>query len=351
MAAMAPAKKTLYEILGVPADAGPEDIGHAHERRVLEMRRMNNPDPNATALVQQAYEVLSNPKRRAAYDAGLVTAAEKSAAAQQATDLEIEAGDGEDDRGRKLRLLGMVGGMALILVALFFVFRPRQPPAPPPPEPVVEAPKPPPPPPPKARTANEIVADANTSSGQLLSYSMSGAATPLGMAVEVETGQMVTTCHAITAGGKLVVRVGKEVLPADLTITDETLDLCRLSVAGLTTPPHRIATEDAKAGDKVFVVSMNAKGEVAATEGKVNQLRPTPHGPVIDVSAPIAASGSGGGVFNEFGQLVGIATAPHAFGAGLNVAIPASWLAQMRSRSTNPPPAPAPAPASPPASQ
>ena len=352
MAAMAPAKKTLYEILGVEADAGPEEIGHAHERRVLEMRRMNNQDPNATALVQQAFEVLSNPKRKAAYDASLVTAAEKSAAAQQATDLEVEpGGEDDDDRGRKMRLLGMIGGMALILVALFFVFRPRAVPPPPPPEPVAEAPKPPPPPAPKARTANEIVAEANASSGHLLSYSMSGAATPLGMAVEVEAGQMVTTCHAIPAGGKLVVRVGKEVLPADLTITDETLDLCRLSVAGLTTPPHRIAAEEARAGDKIFVVSMNAKGEFAANEAKVNQLRPTPHGSVIDVSAPIASSASGGGVFNEFGQLVGIATAPHGFGPGLNVALPAAWIAQMRSRSTNPAPAPAPPPASPPASQ
>ena len=37
------------------------------------------------ALVHQAYEMLSDPKRRAAYDAQLVTAAERSAAAEQAT--------------------------------------------------------------------------------------------------------------------------------------------------------------------------------------------------------------------------------------------------------------------------
>ena len=339
MAAMAPAKKTLYEILGVPADAGAEDIVHAHERRVLEMRRASNPDPNGVALVQQAFEVLSNPARRAAYDTSLVTAAERSAAAQQATtDLEIEPDVGDPDRARRMRLMGMIGGMALILVALFFVFRPRAPAPPPapPPEPVAEAPKPPPPPPPKTRTASEVLADASTSGGQLMSYSMSGAATPLGMAMETEPGQVVTTCHGIPAGTKLVVKVGKEVLPADLAITDEELDLCRLAVAGFTTPPLKLAAEDAKAGDAVFVVGANAKGELAATEGKVNQVRATPRGPVLELSVPIAPTASGGGVFNQYGQLVGIATTPHAFGAGLNIALPVSWIAQMRSRAAAP---------------
>jgi serine protease Do len=331
---MAPAKKTLYEILGVPADAGAEDIVHAHDRRVLEMRREANADPNGISLVQQAFEVLSNPARRAAYDAALVTAAERSAAADQAPDLELDSG--EADRARKMRLMGMVGGMALVLVALFFVFRPRPAPPPPPPaEPVAEAPKPAPPPP-RLRTGAEILADVATSGGQVMSYSMSGAASPLGMALEFEPGQMVTPCHGIPAGGKLVVKVGREMLPADLTITDETLDLCRLSVPGFGTPPLKLAAEDAKAGDKVFVIGMNAKGEMAAAEGQVNQLRATPNGPVLEVSVPIAATGSGGGVFNAQGQLVGIATTPHAHGPGVNIALPVSWIAQMRSRTAAP---------------
>ena len=334
MPPMAPAKKTLYEILGVPADAGPEDIVHARDRRVYELRRSESPDPNAQVLLQQAFEVLSNPKRRAAYDASLVTAAERSAASQQVTDLEIEP-EADPDRARKLRLLGMVGGMALVLVALFFIFRPRQAPPPPPPEPIAEARKPAPPPP-KLRSATEVLADASTSSGQVMSYSMSGAATPLGMAVEVEAGQMVTTCHGIPAGGKLVVRIGKEMHAADLAITDEQLDLCRLSIPGLTTPPLKLAADDAKAGDKVYVVGMNAKGELAAIEGKVTQLRASSQGPILEVSAPIAPTGSGGGVFNEQGQLVGIATTPHTYGAGLNIALPVSWIAQMRSRAAAP---------------
>ena len=334
---MAQPKKTLYQILGVRRDASAEEIGLAHEMKSAEMQRAQPPDPGGLALVTEAHRILSNAERRAAYDAALVAAAEKAAAAQQAQeqapDVEVDAGD--DERKRKLRLMAMVAGMAVALFLLFFAVRPKAP-APPPVEPVAEAPKPaPPPPPPKLRTATEIVADASTSSGQVLSYSMSGAATPVGIALAIEpNGQMVTTCHGLPAGAKLVVRVGAQMHPADLTITDEELDLCRLSVAGFTTPPLKLASEEAKAGDKVFAVTANAKGEMAAAEAKVNQVRATPRGKVLELSVPVASASSGGGVFNERGQLVGVATAPHDYGQGLNVALPVAWISEMRSRAT-----------------
>ena len=340
MRPMAQPKKTLYQILGVPRDASEEAIGLAHEMKSAEMQHAVPPNPSGLAMVNQAREILSDPKRRAAYDASLVAAAEKAAAHQQSLeqepDADAEADADEQDRKRKMRLGAMIGGVALVMVILFFAIRPKSPPPPPAPEPSAEAPKPAPPPPPKVRTAADIVADASTSGGQLLSYSMSGSGAPAGMALEVELGQMITTCHGIPAGAKLVVKVGPQLHAADLTITDEELDLCRLSVAGFATPPLKVATEEAKAGDRVFVVSANAKGEIAATEGKINQVRTTPRGRVLELSVPIAATASGGGVFNEFGQLVGIATAPHDYGAGLNVALPVSWIAQMRSRATPP---------------
>jgi len=336
---MAQPKKTLYQILGVRRDASVEDIGLAHEMKSAEMQRAQPPDPGGVALVDEAHRILTNPERRAAYDNALAMATQAAAAAQQAhasapeVDPEAEAQD--EDRKRKLRLMAMVGGMAVVLIGLFFAFRPKAPAPPPPTPPVADATKPAAPPPPRLRTANEIVADATTSSGQVLSYSMSGSATPVGIALAIEpNGQMLTTCHGLPAGAKLVVKVGAQMHPADLTITDEELDLCRLSVAGFTTPPLKLAAEDAKAGDKVFAVSINSKGEVAAAEAKVNQVRTTPHGKVLEVSVPFTSAASGGGIFNEHGQLVGVATTPHNFGPGLNVALPVSWIAEMRSRAT-----------------
>ena len=65
----------------------------------------------------------------------------------------------------------------------------------------------------------------------------------------------------------------------------------------------------------------------------MKSIKPTPNGSVIELSMPIAAAGSGGAVLDEYGRLVGIATTSHKLGAGLNIALPASWLAQMRTRS------------------
>src|SRR5579862_2546441 len=91
---MATTKKSLYEILGVPRDAMDLDIGLAHANKLKELQRAAPPDPGAQVLLHEAFEVLSNPKRRAAYDASLITAAEKAAAREQAQpDLVLEGGD------------------------------------------------------------------------------------------------------------------------------------------------------------------------------------------------------------------------------------------------------------------
>ncbi|HEX5128844.1 MAG TPA: trypsin-like peptidase domain-containing protein [Usitatibacter sp.] len=321
---MAHPKKTLYEILGVPRDADALDIGLAHERRVAEMRRTVPPDPSQQALVQQAFEVLASEGRRAAYDQQLLTAAERSAAAEQAT-TDLEIGEEEPPK-RKVPTLALAGIAAVVAIVGWFALRPA-PPAPKP-EPLAVASKPAAPPPPKLRTALEVLGSAASSTGRVMAYSMSGAATPIGLAVSIEAGNMVTTCHAISAGGSLVVKVGKDQFPADLTITDEALDLCRLSLPGYATPPLKVASEEPKAGDKVYTMALDAKGDLTAAEGTVKAMR----GPLIELTTPVAAPSSGAGVFDQYGALLGIATAPHDQGANVHVAIPATAISQMRTR-------------------
>jgi S1-C subfamily serine protease len=333
MGSMAVGKKTLYDILVVTREANDIDIGLAYQKRTAELERASPPQPGAQSLLHEAYEVLHDPARRAAYDAALVSAAEKAQAAQQAEpDLVLEGDAKADEEARRGKLVvGAIAAVAVIAVVAVVAMRGKSAP-PPAPEPVAEAPKPAAPPPPKPKSAVEVLADAITSSCKLLSYDMSGSAVTLGIAAATEPGAMVTTCHGIPAGAKLVVRVGNESFPADLAITDEVLDLCRLSVAGFTTRPLAIAAEDAKAGDAILVAGINKDGEMAMTEGTVKEIRTMPGGKVMELSMPVAPLGSGGPVFDRFGKLVGIATTPHRFGAGLNIALPASWLAQMRSR-------------------
>lgn len=333
MAPMAQPKKTLYDILGVPRDANSIDIGLAHERRSAEFQRAVPQDPSAEALLHEAYEVLSDPARRAAYDGSLLTAEERAAAAQQpAPDLVIEDEPAPDRK--RLSWPVMAVGAMVVLAVLYFALRPERLPDPAAkkPEPVAQAPKPLPPAPPKALPAADILKQASVSSGKLVSVEMSGRSNPVGIAVAIEPNAMVTTCHGIQAGGKLVIVVGTESYAADLANTDETLDLCRLSVAGMNAKPFTVAPDEPRAGDKIIAVGMNASGELAATEGTITNLVATPNGKVLQISVPVAATASGGGVFDPYGRLVGIATTPHAYGPNLQVALPASWIAQIRSR-------------------
>jgi hypothetical protein len=325
---MAAAKTSLYEILGIGRDANAIDVGLAYEGRRAELARRVPPDASETALVQQAYEVLSDPARRAAYDASLVTAAEKAAAAEQATDLLLEPEP--QPVSRKPVWAGAGAGLVVIVAALYFTFR-----TPPPAAPAVDTPKPvvqAPPAPPKPLPPETIVAGVASSVGQLMSYEMSGQAKPIGLAVAIDRGVFVTTCHGIPAGAALVVRIGRESHSATLATTDEQLDLCRLSVPELRGGGLAPAGDELNPGDNLYVLGANAKGEIALTETRVKQLRPSPRGKVIEIDTPIASNGSGGPILDHYGRLVGIATTPHAFGMGLDIALPAAWLYEMRSR-------------------
>jgi S1-C subfamily serine protease len=325
------AKKSLYEILGVEPDANDLDLGLAYQRRTYELQRIAGADPNGLALVQQAHEILSDPKRRAAYDASRVTAAEKAAASQQeTTDFVIEP-ESEEGASRPKWLIPAIVVAAIVAIGVVLAMRsgPSAEKAPPP---VVEAPKPEPPPPPQPLRAEQVLPMAVRATGQLMSYDMSGAAIPVGLAVSLEPGSVITTCHGVAAGSKLVLRQGAETLSVELTEADEVLDLCRFTVPGLKAASLAIATDEAKAGDRIYALGVNPKGEFALTEGTVRKVSMAQSVKVLDLSMPVAPNASGGPVLDVFGRVVGIATTPHRYGAGINAAISSAWISQLRSR-------------------
>ena len=62
---------TYYDILSVSPNASQKNIKHAYQRMMAEFHPDRNKDPDATKRSQEineAYDTLSNPKRRAEYD-------------------------------------------------------------------------------------------------------------------------------------------------------------------------------------------------------------------------------------------------------------------------------------------
>jgi curved DNA-binding protein CbpA len=165
MAAKTPGKKrSLYDILGVPRDAMAIDIGMAYKRKLAELDRKADVDPNEAALVREAYHILCQPREREAYDASLITREEREEAKTQTSpDIMLEADEDPAGTARKKGMLWVAAAALAVLVILLAFALTRQGPS----ERVKfaekasdekPAPPPPPPPPPKKRTGAEVLA-------------------------------------------------------------------------------------------------------------------------------------------------------------------------------------------------
>lgn len=334
-------KRTLYEILGVERDANAIDIGMAYKARLAALKRSPNADPNEHTLLNEAYHILCMPNERAAYDARLLTAAEKAAAAQSAgsPDLVVEADDDEGEHIWKNKwVLGGAG--FLVLIAIFWAFRssPRPPVEMPIAPQVVAAPQVVMAAAPVARSGEDLFADLSRSIARITVFDVGGRAVGIGSGVVIGPSTLITNCHVATAGGTLAVRIGAEALTANVEVADEEYDLCRLSVTGLSAPAVKLGSvETLKTGQKVYAIGAPAGLDLTISDGIVSALREVPQGKIIQTTAPISPGSSGGGLFDAYGRLVGIMTFQHRYGQNLNFAIPADWINDMRARNASVP--------------
>jgi S1-C subfamily serine protease len=332
-------KRTLYDILGVPQDANAIDIGVAYKKRVAELDRNASADPNEIILVNEAYHILCMPNERAAYDARLISNAEKAAAKESAQSPDFVLEPDEEEAPPAWKNKWALGGAAALL-ALVAVWAMRSPPPAAPAKvaapavTVIEASKvvlePP-----RARSGEELFADLSRSIARITIYDVSGRAVGIGSGVVVGNGTIVTSCHVASAGGTLQVKVGAEQYSASVEVADEEYDLCRLSVGGLTAPAVALGTvESLRTGQKVYAIGAPQGLDLTISDGIVSALRDLPQGKVIQTTAPISPGSSGGGLFDAYGKLVGIMTFQHRTGQNLNFAVPADWIPAMRARST-----------------
>lgn len=302
-------KETLYDILGVSRDAKLTDIGRAYNRHKAAMRAETTPpDARRTALLHEAFEVLSDPQKRAAYDASL----------RRNRAVLLPGG-----RSVSRRTAGAVLGlMALgVLGAYWFVERPAAGKA--------------------SRLLTEIQTAASLAVARVQSIDISGKAAPIGIAFTIEEGVMITPCAGISPNAQLVVYVPPRQVPARVIGADAQRRFCRLEVAGAGSWPLVLRSVPPRAGDKVYAADIAANGEVMLREGTVKGSRLDPQGSIVDASLPVPPGTGGRPLLDSDGRVIAVAMIGED-GKGRHYGVPADWLEAPRQRT---------APAAPPAAR
>ena len=165
----------------------------------------------------------------------------------------------------------------------------------------------------------------------------------LGSGFVVRNGQIATNYHVIkgTSMGfaKLVGKEDMYVIEEILSVNEER-DLAIVKVIGIHVPALSLGDSDAvQIGDRIYVAG-NPRGlEGSFSDGIISAIRGDATDKVFQMTAPISQGSSGGPVFNEKGEVIGISFATFLDGQNLNFAIPVNYLKPMVIMPVDPPPA------------
>lgn len=180
-----------------------------------------------------------------------------------------------------------------------------------------------------------------------------------GSAVAIGKTQLATNCHVALAGNYLLVKIGEQLKVARLTFKDDKQDLCLLEVPNTHFSAVKIRKSDSvKIGEVVFTVGNPEGTEKSLSQGIISNRLPVKNGVWLQTDARIYFGSSGGGLFDQEGQLIGITA---KMGGNFAFAIPTEWVlnvlnpsqlrvaeikdvAEQDQNAATPTPAPTPAP-------
>ncbi len=154
----------------------------------------------------------------------------------------------------------------------------------------------------------------------------------LGTGFCVGVGRVATNLH-VAAGAdsfKVTFADGKSATTTMVAAYDPEHDLAILTV-DVTAPILTLAAaDDVRLGEPVVAIGNPLGLTATVSNGLVSGLRgPDETASILQISAPIAPGSSGGPVFNEFGEVIGVATAGARIGASLNFAVPSKFLKDL----------------------
>tara|TARA_R110002072_G_C7955606_1_gene533529 strand:- start:625 stop:2610 length:1986 start_codon:yes stop_codon:yes gene_type:complete len=152
-------------------------------------------------------------------------------------------------------------------------------------------------------------------------------------------GVLVTNLHVLQGveGLKVTLPNGEIYDTVYVLNIDERRDLAILQIeaSGLSVLP--IGDDRAmEVGDTVYVLGNPLGFDQTFSDGILSAKRLEDGVQYLQISAPISLGSSGGPVLNEQGDVIGVATARHAEGQNLNIAMPSHYVGGMLAVTTSP---------------
>ena len=148
-------------------------------------------------------------------------------------------------------------------------------------------------------------------------------------------GIVATNLHVIEGEAQIKVRTfdGTQYPVVSIAGMDRGHDLALLRIAPKKPMPV-LALGDSNqvsAGDQIVAIG-NPLGvfDYSVSAGLISQVRPLSADlTILQISAPISPGSSGGPLFNQFGEVIGVTTAIITQGQNINLAVPANYLRPM----------------------
>ncbi len=154
-----------------------------------------------------------------------------------------------------------------------------------------------------------------------------------GSGVVVAGNEVITNCHVTRQAVRIEVAKGALVFPVFGQKVDMANDLCLLRTATL---PLRTAalrdTGTVKPGETSFYYGYSGGIEAFFAPGRVATLHPHDGSAVLETSSGFALGGSGGGLFDTDGRLIGVTTFLSSGHSGGYFAMPADLIHRLRNR-------------------
>lgn len=153
-----------------------------------------------------------------------------------------------------------------------------------------------------------------------------------GSAVAIAPHLLATNCHVALSSDRTVVLDKNKPYPTKVVYQDQKQDLCLLWVSDLQLKTVKLRkSSDVKIGEKVYAIGNPHEMNRTVSEGLLSNKIPFDVGTILVTSAVIAPGSSGGGLFDENGNLLGLTTQKDAEG-GYGYALPSEWIEEQISR-------------------